>query len=82
MGEDKIRQKMDAIEENKRKSFDAMLEGMLTKEDLKKQTEWYDGELSRLRTLLAENEQNNRQYRRQKEEMDEMERLNTCRLTL
>lgn len=72
--EDKIRQKIDAIEEKKRKSFDAMLEGMLTKEDLKKQTEWYDDELSRLQALLAENEQNDRQHSRQQEQMDVLEK--------
>ncbi|MCI8363811.1 MAG: recombinase family protein [Eubacterium sp.] len=72
--EDKIRQKMDAIEEKKRKSFDAMLEGMLTKEDLKKQTVWYDNELSRLQTLLTENQQNNSKYSRQKEQMNELEK--------
>lgn len=73
--EDKIRQKMEVIEEKKRKSFDAMLEGMLTKEDLKKQTEWYDNELSRLQSLIAENEQNNKQYNRQKEQMDDLEKI-------
>ncbi|MDE6852186.1 MAG: hypothetical protein K2J67_06820 [Lachnospiraceae bacterium] len=72
--EDKIRQKIDAIEEKKRKSFDAMLEGMLTKEDLKKQTEWYDNELSGLQSLIAENEQKNKQYSRQKEQMDDLEK--------
>lgn len=72
--EDKIRQKIDAIEEKKRKSFDAMLEGMLTKEDLKKQTEWYDEELSHLQSLIAENEMNNKQYDRQKEELDDLEK--------
>lgn len=72
--EDKIRQKMEAIEEKKRKSFDAMLEGMFTKEDLKKQTEWYDNELSRLQSLIAENEQNNKKYNGQKEQMDDLEK--------
>lgn len=72
--EDKIRQKIDAIEVKKRKSFDAMLEGMLTKDDLKKQTEWYDEELSHLQTLLAENERNNRQYSRQRKRMDDLEK--------
>lgn len=67
--EDKIKQKINSIEEKKRKSFDAMLEGMLTKEDLGKQTEWYDKELSRLQSLLAENDRNNKKYSRQQEEM-------------
>lgn len=65
--EDTIRQKLDAIEEKKRKSFDAMLEGMITKEDLKKQTEWYDSELSRLRPLLGENGPHDRQYSKKEE---------------
>lgn len=65
--EDTIRQKLDAIEEKKRKSFDAMLEGMITKEDLKKQTEWYDSELSRLRPLLGENGPQDRQYSKKEE---------------
>lgn len=68
--EDKIQQKIDSIEEKKRKSFDAMLEGMLTKEDLEKQTEWYDKNLSRLQSLLAENDRNNQKYSRQQEEME------------
>lgn len=72
--EDKIRQKMRAIEEKKRKSFDAVLEGLLTKEDLKKQTVWYDNELSRLQILLSENEQNNYKCSRQKEQMDGLEK--------
>ncbi len=74
INENKIRQKIDAIEEKKRKSFDAMLEGMLTKEDLKKQTAWYDDELSRLQTLIAENEQNKKQYNSQKEQMGDLEK--------
>lgn len=67
---DKIQKKIDSIEEKKRKSFDAMLEGMITKEDLKKQTKWYDKELSKLQNVLAENEQNNRQYSRKQEKME------------
>lgn len=72
--EDKIRQRMGAIEEKKRKSFDAMLEGMLSKEDWKKQTEWYDNELSCLQILLEGNEQRDRQYSRHKEQMDELKK--------
>ena len=74
MEEDKIRRKIETVEEKKRKSFDAMLEGMLTREDLKKQTKWYDDELFRLQAVLTENEQNGRQYRRQQEQMDALEK--------
>lgn len=74
LDENKIQHKLDAIEEKKRKSFDAMLEGMITKEDLKKQTEWYDDELSRLQTKLAESKQNSRKYNGKKKQIDELEK--------
>lgn len=59
----KVRQKMDAIEGKKRKSFDAMLEGMLSKEDLRKQTEWYDKELTHLQHLIVQSRKNEECYR-------------------
>lgn len=59
----KVRQKMDAIEGKKRKSFDAMLEGMLSKEDLQKQTEWYDKELAHLQHLIVQSRKNEECYR-------------------
>lgn len=59
----KVRQKMDAIEEKKRKSFDAMLDGMLSKEDLRKQTEWYDKELTHLQHLIVQSRKNEECYR-------------------
>ena len=68
--EDKIQKEIDSVEERKRKSFDAMLEGVLTKEELEKQMEWYDKELYRLQSLLAENDRNNKNFSRQQEEME------------
>ncbi len=59
----KVRPKMDAIEEKKRKSFDAMLDGMLSKEDLRKQTEWYDKELAHLQHLIVQSRKNEECYR-------------------
>lgn len=58
----KVKQKMDAIEEKKRKSFDAMLEGMLSKEDLQKQTEWYDKELECLQHMIVQSRKNDAFY--------------------
>ena len=58
----KVRQKMEDIEEKKRKSFDAMLEGMLSKEDLRKQTEWYDKELAHLQHLIVQSRKNEECY--------------------
>ena len=69
----KVRQKMDAIEEKKRKSFDAMLDGMLSKEDLRKQTEWYDKELAHLQHLIVQSRKNEECYpmgRKKKEQFE------------
>lgn len=50
-----IHRKIEGVENKKRKAVDAMLEGILTKEELEKQREWYDRELERLSRVLAEN---------------------------
>lgn len=69
----KVKQKMDAIEEKKRKSFDAMLEGMLSKEDLQKQTEWYDKELAHLQHMIAQSRKNEECYRMGQKKMEQFE---------
>lgn len=70
----KVRQKMDAIEEKKRKSFDAMLEGMLSKEDLQKQTEWYDKELAHLQHMIAQSRKNDAFYNMGQKKMEQFEK--------
>lgn len=70
----KVRQKMDAIEEKKRKSFDAMLEGMLSKEDLQKQTEWYDKELERLQHMIVQSRKNDAFYNMGQKKMEQFEK--------
>lgn len=70
----KVRQKMDAIEEKKRKSFDAMLEGMLSKEDLQKQTEWYDKELVHLQHMIAQSRKNDAFYNMGQKKMEQFEK--------
>ena len=70
----KVRPKMDAIEEKKRKSFDAMLDGMLSKEDLQKQTEWYDKELAHLQHLIVQSRKNEECYRMGQKKMEQFEK--------
>ena len=70
----KVKQKMDAIEEKKRKSFDAMLEGMLSKEDLQKQTEWYDKELAHLQHLIVQSRKNDAFYNMGQKKMEQFEK--------
>lgn len=70
----KVRQKMDAIEEKKRKSFDAMLEGMLSKEDLQKQTEWYDKELAHLQHMIAQSRKNDAFYNMGQKKREQFEK--------
>lgn len=50
----KIQKKIDSIETKKRKAIDAMLDGLITKEDLQKQTDWYNEELQQLNQQLIE----------------------------
>lgn len=68
-----ILQKTDRLENKKRRSFDAMLEGVLTREEFEKQTQWYDKELLHLNDLLIENEQNKKRYMRRKEDIKDLE---------
>lgn len=70
----KVKQKIDAIEEKKRKSFDAMLEGMLSKEDLQKQTEWYDKELAHLQHMIAQSRKNDAFYNMGQKKMEQFEK--------
>ena len=70
----KVKQKMDAIEEKKRKSFDAMLEGMLSKEDLQKQTEWYDKELAHLQHLIVQSRKNDAFYNMGQKKIEQFEK--------
>lgn len=50
----KVQKRIDNFEMKKRKAIDLMLDGLITKEDLKIQTEWYTKELERLNKRLAE----------------------------
>jgi DNA invertase Pin-like site-specific DNA recombinase len=51
---DKIRADIVKIESKKYKLVDAMLEGLITKEEMEKQKAWYDEEIASLNIKLAE----------------------------
>lgn len=57
----RIQEKMDAIAAKKRKAIDLMLDGLITKDDLQKQTKWYDGQLAELTEALYEAEKQDKE---------------------
>ena len=52
----RIQNRIDAIEEKKRKAVDAMLGGIISEAEYKEQKEWYDSELADLKQQLADSE--------------------------
>lgn len=50
----KLKNKIINLETKKKKAIDAMLDGFISKEDLKEQTEWYNNELESLNNKLTE----------------------------
>lgn len=68
----KLAWKIRLIEEKKRKAFDAMLEGIISKADLQKQTEWYDREAAGLQHLILQSRQNDRLYHIDKKRMEQL----------
>lgn len=67
----KIQKKIESIESKKRKAIDLMIEGLITKEDLKSQTVWYNEELDRLNAQLAESLSSNKTKARQVNNMEQ-----------
>lgn len=47
-GKDQLRERMEALNEKKRKAVDLALEGVISKDDLAEQTKWYDQQLREL----------------------------------
>lgn len=67
----KIQSKICSLEEKKRKAVDAMLEGVISKDDLQKQTEWYNEELTKLNLQLADALDGNREISKQVNSMEQ-----------
>ena len=49
-----LQAEIEYLNAKKRKTIDLMLEGLISKDDLKQQTEFYDGEITRLSEKIAE----------------------------
>ena len=57
----KIKQKIEWMEEKKKRALDAMLEELLTKDELKKQMDWYNREIDFLHLQLRKQMKEHRQ---------------------
>ena len=51
-----MKAEIEKLKKKKRKAFDLMLEDKLSKDDLKEQADFYDSEIARLTTEIAENQ--------------------------
>ena len=71
---DKITQKIGAIEAKKRKAFDMMLDDKLSKDDLYRQIQWYDKEITHLQELISQSRQKQELYRIDQEKTDLLEK--------
>lgn len=66
----KIKKKIDNLEMKKRKAIDLMLDGLISKEDLQSQTEWYNEELEKLNIQLSDALQKDKSDSRQVNHME------------
>ena len=60
-----LKNEIEMLKEKKRKAIDLMLEELISKDDLKQQTDFYDAEITRLTEKIAENQ--NTEAQRQKQ---------------
>ena len=67
----KIKKKIDNLEMKKRKAIDLMLDGVISKEDLQNQTEWYNEELEKLNIQLSDALQKDKSDSRQVNNMEQ-----------
>ena len=60
-----LKAEIESYNRKKRKAIDLLLDELITKEDLKKQTEYYDGEIERLTEQIASGQDINSAHRKQ-----------------
>ena len=60
-----LKDKIESFNLKKRKAIDLMIDGLITKEDLKKQTEYYDDEILRLSEQIAKSQDINAAHKQQ-----------------
>lgn len=65
----KIKKKIEQLEVKKRKAIDLVLEEMISKEDLKTQTDWYNAEIEKLNQQLTESVHKEKESTRQINDM-------------
>ena len=58
-------EKMENLNDKKRKAIDLMLEGWITKADLQEQTKWYDEQLAKLSQLLSNSRNKDKEQAKQ-----------------
>ena len=61
----RITEKMENINDKKRKAIDLMLDGLISKVDLQEQTKWYEEQLAELSELLSNAQSKNKSYSKQ-----------------
>lgn len=66
----KLEKKLQKLEFKKRKAIDLMLDGLITEDDLKAQTEWYNSEIQKLNTALLDSAHNSKKEISQKNTME------------
>ena len=66
----KLEKKLQKLEFKKRKTIDLMLDGLITEDDLKAQTDWYNSEIKKLNTALLESAHNSKKEISKKNTME------------
>ncbi|MGN0354506.1 MAG: recombinase family protein [Muricoprocola sp.] len=66
----KIRRKIKALEEKRKRAIDLMLEGLISENDLKVQTKWYQEEIQRLYDKIKEAEELKKQSEKMEHDME------------
>lgn len=61
----RITEKMEKLNEKKRKAIDLMLDGLITKADLQEQTKWYDEQLAELSEQLSNSQSKDKEQAKQ-----------------
>ena len=60
-----LKEQIESFNLKKRKAIDLMIDGLITKEDLKKQTEYYDDEILKLTEQIAKSQDINTAHKQQ-----------------
>ena len=66
----RIKKKIEQLESKKRKAIDLILDELISKEDLKAQTDWYNAEIEKLNIQLSESLHEAKEESRQKNKLE------------